>query len=180
VKKCSKCGVEKKYAEFNRDKRLDDGRRSICKACEKRYRAINKVQRSQYKKKYRAENRAKGSAYFKKYRAENRAKTARHHNIRKARAQGVASDFTEAQWAACKEYFNDSCAYCGEKTTLQQEHLIALSSGGGYTKSNIVPACTACNDSKSNKGWRHWLRRQAFYSYEREQRIDRYKASMQV
>jgi hypothetical protein len=68
-------------------------------------------------------------------------------------------DITNEQWQACKEYFNNSCAYCGlpiEKHTatrnnktinmdLHKEHVDDEGSNG---LENCVPSCQSCNSSK--------------------------------
>ena len=36
MKKCSKCGVEKEFTEFHKDKAYKDGLKGRCKSCIKR------------------------------------------------------------------------------------------------------------------------------------------------
>lgn len=69
--------------------------------------------------------------------------TARYH-IKK----GLLCDLTLAEWAECLGYFDSKCAYCGKSSKLQKEHIIPVIRCGGFTKTNIVPACVACNQSK--------------------------------
>jgi hypothetical protein len=68
-------------------------------------------------------------------------------------------DITEEQWRVCKEYFNNSCAYCGfhiddhyrtyagkqQKCDLHKEH---VDDKGSNKLDNCVPSCTSCNSSK--------------------------------
>lgn len=46
------------------------------------------------------------------------------------------------------------CHYCGRRAgpdvTLQLDHRIPVSAGGTNDRSNLVPACTACNQGKSD------------------------------
>lgn len=42
---------------------------------------------------------------------------------------------------------------------LQRDCVLALSRGGRYTLTNIVPACRSCNASKSNDEVTSWMRR---------------------
>ena len=42
---------------------------------------------------------------------------------------------------------------------MQRDCVLALSRGGRYTLSNIVPACGSCNTSKCNEEVTGWLRR---------------------
>ena len=54
---------------------------------------------------------------------------------------------------------------------LEQEHFIPLSKGGGYSMGNIIPACRACNASKSDKDFFEWYPEYKYYSEERENKI---------
>lgn len=97
---------------------------------------------------------------------------------RRSRKKKLPSTFNQEQWTECKEYFNNSCCYCGEKTVeLQQDHFIPISKGGHYTNYNIVPACQGCNVSKKDNDFKEWYLQQKFYSKERENKILRYLKS---
>lgn len=71
--------------------------------------------------------------------------------------------------------FDCSCAYCGHKPVnpaeLEVEHVVPISQGGPHTLSNIVPACNACNRSKSKHDMTKWYRKQPFYDKTKEKRI---------
>jgi hypothetical protein len=82
--------------------------------------------------------------------------TSRNNQRRKGDKAGI--DFTPAQWRAALRYFDHKCAYCGEKLTkAEQEHYFPLSKGGRLTRSNIIPACPACNNKKSNRDPIEWI-----------------------
>ena len=82
----------------------------------------------------------------------NNDKLRGYEHRRRARAQGVASDFSEDDWQVTLSAFGEKCAYCGQdKSPLEQDHWISVSRGGAYTLGNIVPACKSCNCSKRNK-----------------------------
>lgn len=71
----------------------------------------------------------------------------------------VENDLSAAEWAALKAAWG-GCAYCGATgTPLQKDCVQALSRGGRYTLTNIVPACGSCNGSKCNAEVTGWLRR---------------------
>lgn len=60
--------------------------------------------------------------------------------------------------------FSGRCAYCEKRLTvdMQWDHLIPVARGGTHSVGNLVPACAACNQSKSSKTvmeWRIWKRR---------------------
>ena len=74
----------------------------------------------------------------------------------------VTHDLTDSQWLALTAAWG-GCAYCGATgTPLQRDCILAISRGGRYTLENVVPACGACNASKSNGEVTRWLRRRRF------------------
>jgi 5-methylcytosine-specific restriction endonuclease McrA len=71
----------------------------------------------------------------------------------------VEHDLSADQWVALESAWG-GCAYCGETDTpMQRDCVLALSRGGRYTLSNIVPACRSCNASKCNHEVTRWMRR---------------------
>jgi 5-methylcytosine-specific restriction endonuclease McrA len=71
----------------------------------------------------------------------------------------VENDLSADQWTALKAAWG-GCAYCGESAApMQRDCVLALSRGGRYTLSNVVPACGSCNSSKCNDVVTGWLRR---------------------
>jgi len=89
-------------------------------------------------------------------RRTRRARAARRRSLRLA---GRDNDLTAAQWRALQEAWG-GCAYCGATgTALQRDCLQPVAHGGRYTLTNVVPACPACNASKSDTEVTGWLRR---------------------
>ena len=70
---------------------------------------------------------------------------------------GLPADFTQKDWRAVKRQFNNRCAYCGRVAALAQDHFVPVARGGGYTRRNIVPACSSCNNKKGGKDPQDWL-----------------------
>ena len=100
---------------------------------------------------------------------------------RRKYAQNVISDLTTKEWDNIQTYFDFKCAYCGKGSVqLTQDHVIPLSKGGNYTKSNIIPACRTCNAKKNNKLIDEWYSKQKFYSKNREEKIINYLKSCKV
>jgi len=66
-----------------------------------------------------------------------------------------------------------ACAYCGawgEKLTI--DHIVPKSKGGPhFAKWNALPACLACNASKSNLPVFEWWRPQQFWTQKREEAL---------
>ena len=62
-----------------------------------------------------------------------------------------------------KEHFDCTCVYCGEIYELHQltlDHVHPRSKGGEDISSNVVTACTKCNQDKGSKHWHSWMRAQ--------------------
>ena len=70
-----------------------------------------------------------------------------------------SNDLTPDQWIALREAWG-GCAYCGsEGAALQRDCMLAISRGGRYTLTNVVPCCRSCNASKCNTEVTTWMRR---------------------
>lgn len=70
------------------------------------------------------------------------------------------------------QQFDSCCAYCGLETIeLQAEHFLPISKGGTHVLSNILPACKACNYSKSDHDPELWYRQQPCFTEQRWRRI---------
>ena len=123
----------------------------------KRYYAENIDKIKARDKRYYAENKEKilerqrqsGSKYYRRNKDKFRAKWARRY----AKTKALPATLTAEQWEAIKAEYNYSCAYCGKgwhelNHVLEQEHVIPVSQGGGYTAENIVPSCRDCNRKK--------------------------------
>lgn len=160
---------DRKYRENNKTKLLEYGRKY-----NRKYREENKEYFRQYKRKYREENKERITKYERKYYEENREHYRSYEQRRNSLKRNLPSTLTINQWRHAQSYFNHSCAYCGSATTLEQDHFWPLSEGGGYTATNIIPACRSCNASKSNKPFEEWYPTHESYSPEREAKIYQY------
>ena len=187
---CKMCThkIVKEYCENNLDKKAESNKKYGVKNKEKIsklnkiYRAKNKEHIKEYSQKYRKENfkymtewREKNKKhckeYSKKYETENLGRIGVWAQNRNAIKLRLPSTFTLKQWEETKLYFDNKCCYCGNHTFLTQEHFIPLTKDGGYTKSNIIPACRVCNSSKNNKDFFVWYKSYKHYSKERENKI---------
>src|SRR3990167_3907347 len=77
------------------------------------------------------------------------------HNRRRHVWNKTVADLSDEQWNKCLDYWKHGCAYSNINGDcfgpIQQDHFIPVVRGGGYTMSNILPACKFHNVSK-----RHW------------------------
>jgi 5-methylcytosine-specific restriction endonuclease McrA len=103
--------------------------------------------------------------------AEQRKYYVNKSQRRRSKKNSLPATLTQEQWEQIVDHFDHKCAYCGAESMLTRDHLIALANGGGYTKTNIIPACKKCNSSKRTHTFESWYRRQDFYSAERERMI---------
>ncbi len=174
-KMCSKCFAVKSLSEFSTDRSRNDNCRSSCKICDRA--RENNPEVRQRKNSYQREN---GRNYYLKYRntEKGRAREKRHkqsevhrqykkseryfENMRYHAQKRIAiknqlpNTFTKNDWETALKFFENSCAYCGKKEKLAQEHFIPISRKGGYTPDNIIPACKSCNSRKSNRSPEKW------------------------
>jgi len=199
TKICIECGTEKPATNeyFGAHKTCKDGLRNQCKECKNKYSKKynpkyyenNKEKTKEQAKEYRNNNKEKVKESKNKYRLthleeermskriyliNNRDKVNLCHQKRKAKKRKLPRNLTVEQWEKIKSDFNNSCAYCGSKLPLAQEHFIPLSKGGEYTVNNIIPSCQSCNSSKRDKSFFEWYKNYEFYSKEREEFILKY------
>lgn len=186
-RRCSKCKETKPITEFYRDKYQTGGYSYLCKKCEnkKSNKYYHKNQkRKEYIKKSSKRYREHQKRWIKKNKERYNELQRKAWHRRKAKERNLINDFTESEWEACLNYFrNESnqveCCYCGEPTEdIEKDHFIAVSNGGGYTATNIVPACKSCNSSKQDKDFFEWYPSQEFYSEERVDKILKYFNSL--
>ena len=200
-KTCNVCGkrlinnIENFYTAISNK----DGLTKDCKECNRRktqiYKMKNRKKVLEHQAKYRKNNKEKVIESNLNYRKNNilkeRERARKYHQTprgkalsiinchkKKARLKGVKADFTIEQWIACKQYFDNSCAYCGSKISqLELEHVTPKIKNGGFTASNILCACRKCNNSKSDKYFIEWYPGQNFYSEVRNNSITSYLKS---
>jgi len=115
---------------------------------------------------------------------------SRRRNVRKraARRQSL-HPVTRAQIDARFALWNNRCAFCGVdaahernhgRKRLAVEHVLALANGGLDEKSNLVPACTGCNSSKSDSLVEDWYLQQPWFTEARWRKIQRHCPSAVV
>ncbi|MFF0709227.1 MULTISPECIES: HNH endonuclease [Gordonia] len=88
-----------------------------------------------------------------------RTRANRYARRRRSRVASKSHDLTPLQWEALQEAWG-GCAYChADGVALQRDCMLAISRGGRYTLSNVVPCCRSCNASKCNTEVTTWMRR---------------------
>ena len=169
--------LRKKRIEYyyeNHEKMLES-RRRYCENNSDKVKETNKA--------YNRKNKDKKRKYMKEYTRENPHIIRAIHQQRRARLKQLPYTLTHEEWKSIKNYFGNSCAYCGmsEKEhqskwneQLHQDHFIAVSNNGGYTADNIIPACKSCNSSKSDRHFDEWYPSHESFDEERNLKISEY------
>ena len=65
---------------------------------------------------------------------------------------------------AIKYSWGGLCAYCRCERATTLDHIKPRSKGGSNLRSNLVPACQACNHDKGSQNWLTWYRAQPFFN----------------
>jgi len=111
--------------------------------------------RAEKSREYQKAHKKEINALRRKRYAENvsyRQRVIGYVHVRNARKLGLPSTLTQEEWEDIVRVYGGACAYCKEENiVLEQDHVIPVVMGGGYTKDNIVPACKSCNCSKGTK-----------------------------
>jgi 5-methylcytosine-specific restriction endonuclease McrA len=185
TKICTKCGIEKSLEEFGYSKLGRYKRRSACNLCLAEYakiknstpegkayilaysrtpkrkasiKAYDQLPSSKAKdKEYRNSLEAKRKRALWLKTPKGRESYIRTNMIRRSRMLGLVCDLTYTQWEEIKLSQNYRCAICGEEKPLTRDHIIPLSRGGAYTKSNIQGLCGSCNSIKHNRTMEEYL-----------------------
>lgn len=125
---------------------------------------------------YLSAKRRRKNGEYRRWQRSNPDKI-RKYNLNRANKN---HDISEEEWSACKEYFNNSCAYCGItehnaierfNNRLHKEHVVH---DGSNRLDNCVPACKECNSSKHTSDFEVWYRETTFYTEERFNMIVRW------
>lgn len=121
----------------------------------KRYYAENREWYLEYSRNHHKANRDKKIEQTRAWQKANPDRKRAAYNRYYAKKRGLDNSFTPEEWQTCLEHFNFCCAYCGAQrgfwNPMCMEHFIPVSSSGGFTKENIVPACKSCNSQKHDK-----------------------------
>lgn len=154
-----------------RRKEYEQKNKEILAEKRRRYNLENKEIVAKRKKEYAEKNKEKYSKYYLEYARKNRDKCKIKRHKREAKLKRLPSTLTKEQWDATFKHFDYSCAYCGSKEQIEQEHFVPLAKGGEFTHNNIIPACKSCNCSKQDRDFFEWYSKQDNYSKYREQKI---------
>lgn len=201
MKVCSICLTEKELDNYySRDKVKSNGDRYIyyfpyCIDCAKekstKWAEENPEKRKAVKKRYDDKPEEKIRLYKSnrkrlengKYREWHRNNKDRVRKYRIYRESNKTHEISKEEWEACKEYFNNECAYCGisnqeakivYKNYLHKDH---ANHQGANDLSNCIPACKSCNGSKYTSDLVVWYTDKLCFSQERLSKIQKWLES---
>lgn len=97
-KPCNKCGTVRPVDEFNRDKRLSDGRRNTCRDCVRAASAAWRAANVEHRKAYNQRVAQGRKTYQREWRAANPERVRAYRATQAERAQ--SDDFLTA-WRKC-------------------------------------------------------------------------------
>ena len=91
------------------------------------------------------------------------SKKRQRHRRRRLNKE-TSGTLTAYEYRVIVHAYRKKCAYCGKITRTNVsdhdpdlrtiDHVIPLSKGGEHSRTNVVPACRACNDLKGDQdGW---------------------------
>jgi len=170
LKECSICHLpfprNKDYFYENKSNK-SDGLYPFCKSCcikkSRKWRIenltkedlseINRVQNSRPERKVRNQKcwtARRIAGYPKEYYDKNKEKFENYRNKWNQKRHTIS----KKEWTLCKEYFRNSCAYCGlvienhRKLYNQDFHREHVDDDGASDLSNCVPSCKNCNSQK--------------------------------
>ena len=161
--RCISCQKKKnqeyyeKTGDHQRQKARDRRKANLELAREKRRKWYRDNMESikEYNKKYKKENQEKLRDDVKEWVNQHPERAKVYREKRAIKSHKI----TKEEWIACKDYFDNSCAYCGLK---QEEHWIKrkdkiinmelhkehVDDEGCGDLENCVPACQSCNSEK--------------------------------
>ena len=93
------------------------------------------------------------------------------HNRDAVFLEDLCPKLRDRRWRkSLHEFTCKSCIYCGRESE-SIDHILPRSKGGLSLTQNCVPACLACNGSKSDRDAFEWYRKQRFYDPRRSMAI---------
>lgn len=196
-KECRDCGIIKPMVDFYTQNKYSKNKGNWvyihpeCKDCTKKRstqwtnenREKAKVHNVKYKKTKRAKEKRK-TVWMKNYRDSGKRKEWEINNkdklieYGKYRVMNKTHEINKSEWESCKEYFNNSCGYCGLTEELHKEihnqelHKEHVDHTGANDLSNCIPACRNCNSQKWEFSLNEWYNEENDnFTYERLKKI---------
>lgn len=94
---------------------------------------------------------------------------------------GVKGNVSAGELSAMKDYFNNSCAYCGEIITpdiYTLDHVIPRIDGGTNNINNIVIACIRCNTAKCMNNVEDFYNKKDYFTRDNYEKVVEYTSDV--
>ena len=104
MKTCGKCEIKKELSEFNKNKHVESGLRSVCRECDKQYYLSNKEKQKTYKKKYYLDNLEVSKQYY----IDNKEHRKQHYLDNKEQKKQYYLENKENKKIYNKQYYLDN------------------------------------------------------------------------
>ena len=149
---CRNCRREEAAKKYHENREEDNERSKL-------WRQNNKQQYKEIQKRKSKNRKEEDQVIQKEWRKNNKEKTKEYNDRYKEKQFKLKT----SEWDGCKEYFNNSCAYCGineleakntQGKNLNKEHAM---NKGQNDLSNCLPSCTTCNSSKHMDDYTNWF-----------------------
>lgn len=133
-KQCSKCKGVFLRSHFTNDKSKVDGKRSMCRGCQREHRKTNRDARLEANRRYAK----KPEARYAKYK-------------RSAAERGYVFTLTRDEFM---KHWQKPCVHCG--SPIETIGLDRIDSSKPYQADNVEPCCSKCNQMKSDWDSNDW------------------------
>jgi 5-methylcytosine-specific restriction endonuclease McrA len=164
-RRCPECGKASQKRRIEKYAKTPKGK-AARRRNERKWRKSKRGK--EWMKSYRDDPQNKERAKLLKQTPQSKAKlvikNSKRYNL------SIEGDLTDQDILDRYDEFEGLCAYCSVKLLTKNngveryhpqyqtiDHIIPITKNGKNTKSNIVPACRACNRSKDNKNILDWL-----------------------
>ncbi len=177
AKVCVKCGVEKSFLEFHKDKSRKDGLFAYCKVCNKAHvkewqqknkERVNETCRRIYQNNLehsRELRRNRVNKWYAIHANEARERAAKyraeHPEIKrfaesKRRTKKLGNGIFQISKLELNKLLKQPCFVCNSKNNQTIDHIIPISKGGRHSIGNLQTLCASCNSSKHTKTMYQW------------------------
>lgn len=160
MKTCTRCKLQKPFAEFHSKSESKDGYQTKCKQCFKeinlRWYTKNKEKRLKTSKEWYDNNKDRKKETQKQWVQNNLEKYLAgccvRRNRRRCRELNAEGNFSAKDVKRIYDMQRGKCAGCGVKLKKYHvDHIIPLALGGTNWANNLQILCVACNLSKYAK-----------------------------
>jgi hypothetical protein len=175
-KVCGSCGTLKSLNDYAKNKSSLGGRESACKVCRaitrrerherdrekemeisRKWYQANKERHIESVRSWKINNPERSASIKKDWTRNNQDRRALSEQRRRARKNSLPDNFTDEQMNGTLKYFQ-GCALTGDNTSVQWDHVIAISTGhGGTTLGNMIPLRGDLNSSKCDTNIFEWF-----------------------